>query len=94
MNDGWKWLFLPDDGIPCLFPRLNTPQKRLGVFIPHFDVFCCLTGSARLLGSGAIEDNFLVLGQGGKFGFKLVERNCSLELHLLELCIVLIGADQ
>ena len=94
MNHGWKCLVLPGDGIPRLFPRLNTPQEGLGVLIPHFNVFGCLTGSAGLFGSGAIEDNFLVLGQGGKFGFKLIEGNCSLELQPLELCIILIGANQ
>jgi hypothetical protein len=61
MNDEWKWLFLFDDWIPRFFPRLNTPKKRFGVLISHFDVFCCLTGSARFFGSGAVEDDLLVL---------------------------------
>ena len=94
MNDGWRSLFLPDNWITRLFPRLNTPQEGLGILISHFDVFCCLTGSAGLFGSGAIEDNFLVLGQGGKFGLEFIEGNCSLELQPLELCIILIGANQ
>lgn len=83
-----------DHPIALLFPGLNASQKRLGILIPHFDVFCCLTGSARLLGSRAIEDNFLVLGQGGKFGLELIKRNCSLELQLLELRFVPIRADK
>lgn len=94
MNDRWKRLFSPDDGIPGVFPCLNTSQEGLGVLISHSDVFGRLTGSARLFGSGAIEDNFLVLGQGGKFGFKLIEGNCTLELQPLKLCIILIGANQ
>lgn len=93
MNDGWRCLFLPDNWITRLFPRLNTPQEGLGILISHSDVFGCLTGSAGLSGSGAIEDNFLVLGQGGKFGLKFIEGNCSLKLQLLKLCIILIGAN-
>jgi hypothetical protein len=94
MNDGWKRLLLLDNGKTRLFPGLNTPQEGLGILIPHFNVFGCLTGSARLFGSGAIEHNFLVLGQGWKFGYKLIEGNCSLELQPLELCIIVVGADQ
>lgn len=75
MNDGWKGLFLPDDGIPGLLPGLDTTQECLGILVPHFNVFSCLTGSAGLFGSSAIEDNFLVLGQEGKFGLEFIEGN-------------------
>jgi len=92
-NDIWV-LFLPDDGIPRLFPRLNTAQECPGVLVTHFNVFDCLTGSARLLGSGAIEDNFLVLGQGGKSGFEFIEGDAPFQLHPLELRIILVGANQ
>ena len=77
-------LFLFDDRITRLFPGLNATTEGLRVLISHANVFGCLTGSARLFGSGSVEDDLLVLRQGGKFGFEFVERNCPLELHLLK----------
>jgi len=94
MNDGWKCLFLPDNGITRLFPRPNTPQEGLGILISHFAVFGCLTGSAGLLGSGAVEDNFLIFWYGGKSGFEFIEGDAPFQLHSLELRIILVGADQ
>jgi hypothetical protein len=49
-----------DNGIPRLFPGLNASTKGHRIFISHGNVFGCLTGSAGLFGSGAIEDNFLI----------------------------------
>ena len=94
MNDGWKCLFLPDDGITRLLPGLNTPQEGLGVLISHFNVFCCLTDSAGLFGSGSVEDNLLIFWYGGKSGFEFIEGDGPFQLHPLELRIILVGADQ
>ena len=58
-NDIWV-LFLFDNWIPCLFPSLDAPQESLRILKSHVNVFGCLTGSAGLFGSGAIEDNLLL----------------------------------
>jgi hypothetical protein len=87
-------LFLFDDGIACLFPGLNASTECHRVLIARGNVFSCLTGSARFFVSGTVEDDLLVLRQGGEFGLELIERNCSLELQLPKLRVVLIGTHK
>ena len=94
LNNGQYGLLLFSTGIPGLFPGLDTATEGHRILISHGNVFGCLTGSAGLFGSGAIEDNFLVLGQRGKFGFEFIEGNCPLELHLLKLRVVLVCANK
>jgi hypothetical protein len=58
-NDIWV-LFLFDNWIPRLFPSLDATTEGLCVHVPLCNIEGCLTGSAGLFGSGAIEDNFLI----------------------------------
>jgi len=77
-------LFLFYDRITRLFPGLNAATEGHRILISHANAFGCLTGSARFFGSGTVENDLLVLRQGGEFGFEFIERNCPLELHLLK----------
>jgi hypothetical protein len=87
-------LFLSDDWIACLFPGLNASTECHRILISHGNIFGCLTGSTRFFVSGTVEDDLLVLRQGGEFGLELVERNCSLKLQLLKLRVALISTDK
>jgi len=87
-------LFLFDDWIARLFPGLNASTECHRIVISHGNVFGCLTGSTRFFVSGTIENDLLVLRQGGEFGLELIKRNCPLELQLLKLRVFLISTDQ
>jgi hypothetical protein len=56
-----------NDKVSCFLPSLNTTAKGFGIGISKLNIFGCLTGSARFLGSGSVEDNLLILREGGKF---------------------------
>jgi hypothetical protein len=83
-----------DDWIARLFPRLNASTESHRILISHGNIFRCLTGSTCFFVSGTVEDDLLLLRQGGEFGLELIERNCPSELQLLKLRVVLVGADK
>ncbi len=50
--------------VPRTFPSVDAAIENLGVHVSHFNVPGCLTDSGSVIGSSAVKDNFLVLGQG------------------------------
>ena len=57
---------LTADGIPGGLPCIHTTAERFGVPVSLGNVFCRQTGGARLPGSSAVENEFLLLAQGGQ----------------------------
>jgi hypothetical protein len=57
-------------------------------------ILFCLTGGRILVGSGAIKNNLLVLGQGRDLGEKFGGQECPGQLHVFTVFITGIGTDQ
>jgi hypothetical protein len=55
-----------DDGVTCFFPSLDTTREAFYVLVSHCDILHRLTGSARFLSSGSVEDDLLVSRKRGK----------------------------
>jgi hypothetical protein len=57
-------------------------------------ILTCQTGRGILIGSGAVEDDFLILGKLAKPGLKVVQGNGSLQAHAPTGLFAVIGAHQ
>jgi hypothetical protein len=60
-----------DNGVTCFFPCLNTSSEALHVLVTHGDDLSCLTGSRPFIRSASVEDDLLILYEGGKLGLEL-----------------------
>ena len=85
---------LPRHGKTRLLPGGHSPFEGLGVGVSRLDQHGRLTGGAAFVGSGAIEDDFPVPGQGGPEGLELLQRDGALQVDLPEPGVAVIGADQ
>src|SRR5438128_3527684 len=81
-------------GIPRRGPCLDAPLEGFDVREALRLVLRCLTGSRRLSGSGAIEDDLLVSGQGRQRRLKARQRHRAFELHLVALLLVFVAAHE
>ena len=60
-----------DHSVTCFFPCLNTSSEALHVLVTHGDGLRCLTGSRPFIRSASVEDDLLILYEGGKLGLEL-----------------------
>src|SRR6185436_20011164 len=67
------------DRIPRLLPGLHPTVERLDVADPRLAELRRLTGGAGLVGSGAVEDELLALGQGSRSLLQIAQRDGALE---------------
>ena len=87
-------VLLPDHLVPGLLPSIDTAVKRLDIPVSHPQVFDCLTGRRVLIGSGAIEDDRLVLLEIRQSRLEFLKGNRPLEHHRVAFRFLLIGTDQ
>ena len=80
--------------ISRLLPCLDATAKRFDIQISHPQVFDCLTGRRMLIGSGAIEDDRLVLLEIRQSRLEFLQGYRPLEHHRVAFRLVLIGTDQ
>lgn len=88
------FVLLLDNLISSLLPPLDTADKRLDIRISHPQVFDCLTGRRVLMGSGAVEDDRLVLFKVRQSRLEFLQGNRPLEHHRVAFRLILIGAYQ
>ena len=62
-----------DHGVTCSFPCLHTSCEAVHVLVTHGHDLRCLTGSRPFIRSASVEDDLLILYEGGKLGLELVE---------------------
>jgi hypothetical protein len=84
----------PGHGITRLLPGVHPAQEGLGVGITPVQKFCCRPGRRVLCNSGAVKDDFLVLGKTRQLGQKLPEEKPPLQLHAPAFGLVGVSADQ
>ena len=52
---------LANDTVSPLLPSLYATAEGFGIGISKLNIFGCLTGSTRFLGSGSVEDNLPII---------------------------------
>jgi len=77
-----------------LFPGFHPACDEDGPVVTFFAIFCCLTDSGAVVGSGAVKDDFLILRQPGMFRFEPGQRDRSFQLHLPAGLFIAVGTDQ
>ena len=95
------WAFLPINGVgglgyewvPRIFPGINSSTEDLYVVVTSLCVFRRLTGSGPFCSSGTVEDDLLVLRQGGKFWLQFRQENRAFQINPLALLVILVCAD-
>src|SRR5512137_83213 len=85
---------ISEDLVPCLLPSLDAAEKGPGVRVALPLVLDRLTGGCVLIRSGAIEDDHLVLGQGGEHSLEFGKGDGPLEPQGIELLFFLVAADE
>ena len=53
-------LILAKDWISGASPSVHTTTQGFGIFVPHLQIFCCLTDSGGFGVSGTVENDFLI----------------------------------
>ena len=83
-----------EDLVPRLLPSLDAVEKGPGVRVAQPLVLDRLTGGCVLLCSGAVEDDHLILGQGGEHPLEFGKGDGSFESQVLEFLLFLVAADE
>ncbi len=81
-------------GQPGPLPGVDAALEGLHVREPARPILRCLTGSRALLGSGAVEDELLVLRQRGQPAFEAPQGDRALQRQLGALALVLVGTHE
>jgi hypothetical protein len=76
------------------FPAAHSTLEGLGIFETLSLILFCPPGRRRFLRSGAIEDDLAIFGMGVRLRLEFIKGNSSLQVVLLELLRVVIGAYQ
>ena len=82
------------DGIPRLLPGLHSALQRLDAAESHRAEPCRLTGGARLVRSGAVEDELLALGQRRRTLLQIAQRDGAIQSDTCALGIVVRAYEQ
>jgi hypothetical protein len=85
---------LPTDGIPGGLPCIHTTAEHFGIPVSLGDAFCRQTGGARLPGSSAVENDFLLIPQRGQLFTELLYRDGPLQMHGTKRRGVFVGANE
>src|SRR5439155_17530141 len=80
--------------IACRLPCHDPALEGFGVDEALRLILRCLTGSARLRGSSAVEDDLLVFRQRRQPGAEARKRDGAVWVDLRVLHLVIVGADQ
>jgi hypothetical protein len=67
-----RFLLSSDKRISRLFPGFEAPSESGHVFITHLRILSRPTGSRGFFRSGAVKNDFLVLGKLGEAGLKFL----------------------
>jgi hypothetical protein len=76
------------------FPGIDAAAQSLGMGEALLLELFRPTGGSGFLGSGTVEDDFLVLIQFLKFFFQLLQMDGTFQMHFAALFFVIVSADE
>jgi hypothetical protein len=80
--------------VSLFLPRLDSALQGLDMGESFFLELFRPTGGGGLLRSGAVKDQFLLLGNLGKLLLKFLQVHGAFEVHLIAFFLVIVGAHE